>query len=281
MHKRIRTTNSIDGVSIPLRNMHNSHIVVKGAQYVDDSNTFLKNKTFVTNFLEIMGKYENASGSKMNSDKTLGLSLDRRIEKKIHDINITLKAEKVLGIDLGGRREKTESDFWDKLVEKLGAKLKIWNARTLSLEGKVYVIKSVGIAQLMYAMEMKCISDSHKKKINDILWHFLWYGKNPKFNKAICKLPRDKGGLGLIDIDTLVKVKRINWVIRVLKDKTEQNWSKMVENYLRCLDNISGVQLFALKVTDSTDLLKEVKIPQFYKAMIKKFLGSRFFKFKI
>ena len=269
--QKLRTTNSIDGVSIPLRNMHNSHIVVKGAQYVDDSNTFLKNKTFVANFLEIMGKYENASGSKMNSDKTLGLSLDRRIEKKIHDINITLKAEKVLGIDLGGRREKTESDFWDKLVEKLGAKLKIWNARTLSLEGKVYVIKSVGIAQLMYAMEMKCISDSHKKKINDILWHFLWYGKNPKFNKAICKLPRDKGGLGLIDIDTLVKVKRINWVIRVLKDKNEQNWSKMVENYLRCLDNISGVQLFALKVTDSTDLLKEVKIPQFYKECLQHF----------
>ena len=269
--QKFRTTDTIQGVTIPLRNMHNSHIVVKGAQYVDDSNTFLTDKTFVSNFLEIMGKYEKASGSKMNSDKTLGMSMDRKIENKIHGINITLKAERVLGIDLGGRREKTESDFWDKLIEKLGAKLKIWNARTLSLEGKIYVIKSVGIAQLMYALDMKCISEHHKKKINDILWDFLWYGKNPRFSKAICKLPREKGGLGLIDIDTLVKVKRINWIIRVLKDNSEQNWSKLIENYLRCLDNISGLELFALKVTDSTDLMKNADIPLFYKECIKHF----------
>ena len=269
--QKFRTTDDIQGISIPLRNMHNSSILVKGAQYVDDSNTFLKNETFVSNFLNIMRNYETASGSRMNSDKTLGLSLNRRIEKKINGINITLRAERVLGIDLGGRREKTETDFWDKLIEKLGAKLKIWNARTLSLEGKVYIIKSVGIAQLLYALDMKSISDSHKKKINEILWDFLWYGKNPKFSKAICKLPREKGGLGLIDIDTLVKVKRIKWVIRVLKDNDEQNWSKLIENYLRCLDNVSGVQLFALKVTDSTDLLKEVKIPQFYKECIMHF----------
>ena len=62
-------------------------------------------------------------------------------------------------------------------------------------------------------MNMKCISEHHKKKINDILWDFLWYGKNPRFSKAICKLPREKGGLGLIDVDTLVKVKRINLTI--------------------------------------------------------------------
>ena len=86
--QKFRTTNNVQGVTIPLRNMHNSHIVVKGAQYVDDSNTFLKNKTFISNFLEIMGKYEKASGSKMNSDKTIGLSLDRRIENKIYGINI-------------------------------------------------------------------------------------------------------------------------------------------------------------------------------------------------
>ena len=55
---------------------------------------------------------------------------------------MTLRAEKVLGIDLGGRRDKTDKEYWDKLVEKLGSKLKIWKGRDLSLEGKTYIIKS-------------------------------------------------------------------------------------------------------------------------------------------
>ena len=84
-------------------------------------------------------------------------------------------------------------------------------------------------------------------------------------------MPREKGGLGLIDIDTLIKVKMINWIIRVLKEKQEQNWSKLIENYLRCLDNISGIELFALKVTDSADLLNNVNIPRFYKECITHF----------
>ena len=193
---------------------------MKGAKYVEDSNTFLTDKTFVPNFLEIMVKYEQTSSSKMSSYKTLGLSLDRKIEKKLHDIKITLKAERVLGIELGGRREKkTEREFWDKHIEKLGVKLKIWDARTLSLEGKVYIIKSIGIVQLLcntYAilrycaiptLDMKCIRDNHKRKINELLWSFLWYSKSPKFNKIICKLPHEKGGSGLINIDVLVKVK--------------------------------------------------------------------------
>ena len=45
----------------------------------------------------------------------------------------------------------------------------------------------------------------------------------------------------------------------------------MIEHYLRCLDNISGLELFALKVTDSTDLLKDVSIPYFYKECIMNF----------
>ena len=116
-------------------------------------------------------------------------------------------------------KKKTEREFWDKHIEKLGVKLKIWDARTLSLEGKVYIIKSIGIAQLLcntYAilrycaipnLDMKSIRDNHKKIINDLLWSFLWYSKSPKFSKIICKLPHEKGGSGLINIDVLVKVK--------------------------------------------------------------------------
>ena len=76
------------------------------------------------------------------------------------------------------------------------------------------------------------------------------------------------GGLDLVDINILEKVRRINWIIRVLKANEWQNWSRLIENYLRCLDNQFSVKWFALKVTDASDLIKKANIPQFYKECI-------------
>ena len=63
-------------------------------------------------------------------------------------------------------------------------------------------------------------------------------------------------------------MKRIQWIVRVLKDETNQNWSKLIENYLRCLDNKYGINLFTLKVTDANDEVNNCRIPAFYKECI-------------
>ena len=84
-------------------------------------------------------------------------------------------------------------------------------------------------------------------------------------------LPRHMRGLGLTDLKTLVKVKRVNWIIRTLKDRSNQAWSKLIENYLRCLDNEFGIKFFTLKVTDSSDKIDSLNIPVFYKECIKYF----------
>ena len=54
------------------------------------------------------------------------------------------------------------------------------------------------------------------------------------------------------------------WVIRTLKENTAQNWARLIEDYLRCLDNKFGVEYYALKVTDSSDIISDQNIPQFY-----------------
>ena len=111
-----------------------------------------------------------------------------------------------MGVPVGGM-DKENDIFWGKLIEKLKVKLNIWKARDLSLTGKTHIIRSVGISKLLYALEMKTIEDRHIKEINEILWDFLWSGKNPRFSRKICFQPRHLGGLGLVNIDILKKVK--------------------------------------------------------------------------
>ena len=269
--QKLRKSQDIHGIEIRLNHIQDEHITAKGCQYVDDSNTFLKNKTFIDNFVEIMDRYELVSGSKMNTDKTVALTLQETINEKIREIKLTRGPKDVLGVPVGGDRDKVDKNMWEKLIDKLREKLNIWKARDLSLEGRAYLIRSIGISQLLFALEMKTISDKQVKTIKEIIWDFLWKGKRFCFSRDICTLPRNKGGLGLIDIDITIKVKRIMWIIRFLKENSEQPWAKLVENYLRCLDNQYGVKLFTLKATDSTDQIKKAKIPQFYKECILNF----------
>ena len=110
---------------------------------------------------------------------------------------------------------------------------------------------------------MKTIDNKYVKEISNILWKFLWKGKDIRFNREICSHPRRLGGLGLVDLNILIKVKRIKWIIRVLTDGGNQAWSRLIEDYLRCLDNLFSVKFFALKVTDSSELITKAKIPIF------------------
>ena len=115
---------------------------------------------------------------------------------------------------------------------------------------------------------MKLISSTQVKRINDIIFNFLWSGKDFKIKKDICFLPRDLGGLNMLNLEIVIKVKRINWIIRFLKEDKGQPWSKLIESYMRCLDNHFDIEFFCLKVTDATDLVQSARIPAFYKECI-------------
>ena len=72
----------------------------------------------------------------------------------------------------------------------------------------------------------------------------------------------------MIDLSILIKVKRILWVIRILKAKCNENWAVLPMKYMECLDRDSGLKMFALRVNDSADYIKQKKIPLFYKECI-------------
>ena len=268
--QKIRTEEHVPGVNFNLRYSNKEQINSKGCQYVDDSNTILKDIHTVKPFLDILNRYEGVSGSKINIDKTVCLAV-RNIKNPFNfKLNISTGPERVLGVPLGSKRDKVDS-FWEGLIQKLKAKLVIWKLRRLSYEGKALIIRSMAVSKIENAMTMISIKDKYITEINSLIYDFLWSGKNYKLNRQICALPREMGGLNVVDINVLIKVKRVQWIIRALKDNSGQTWSKLIENYIRCLDNSFGIEFFCLKVTDSSHSLKNVNIPKFYKECIQSY----------
>ena len=76
------------------------------------------------------------------------------------------------------------------------------------------------------------------------------------------------GGLGMIDLHTMVKVKWVKWVIRILKADNTENWGALATKYLECLDKELGIKMFALRANECSDLINKMEIPEFYKECI-------------
>ena len=69
----IRTDENIHGFKI---NDDDMNIHVKGCQYVDDTTTVFKNKSYLPYFLSMVNLYGSVSGARLNVKKTVGLVTD-------------------------------------------------------------------------------------------------------------------------------------------------------------------------------------------------------------
>ena len=68
-------------------------------------------------------------------------------------------------------------------IAKIKSCTQVWKSRNLTLRGKVLIIKTFLISQIGYELEMKGMPRNIEKEINNILWNFLWDGKQPLFNR--------------------------------------------------------------------------------------------------
>ncbi len=103
--------------------------------------------------VKIIEKFEFASGSKLNKLKTKILAFFHLQDlTSCCGISIPNASEMILGVPAG---DKICDEYWSKLIAKMKAKLDIWKHKDQSLEGKIHLIKSIGILSVLYAIEIK------------------------------------------------------------------------------------------------------------------------------
>ena len=117
-------------------------------------------------------------------------------------------------------------------------------------------------------MQKQTVDFQYLKELDKLLWNFLWSGKAHRVAKNICIQPKLSGGLGMVDIHTVIKVKRIQWIIRLLKADEMESWTWLSLKYMKSFDNLFGIQCFVLQTTNTRKLVKDSSIPKFYKECI-------------
>ena len=259
----IRQNNSIKGIDIRNGAVRSE---LKIGQYVDDTIMFLRNSAYIRPCLDIISEYEKVSGAKLNIKKTKGLVLRPQNVGECEGIDLVLGPEVALGVPVGNDIKNWR--MWENLISKVKTKLQIWESRDLSYEGKINIIKSIGLSSVQYAMQMQTVDSHHLKELDKLLWDFLWSGKVHRVSKKMCIQPKISGGLGMVDIHTVIKVKRIQWIIRLLKANEMESWAWLPLQYIKSFDDLFYIKFFVLQANYTRKLVEDNIIPKFYKECI-------------
>ena len=168
---------------------------------------------------------------------------------------------KTLGIYFSCNREEVIKQNFHRTLGNVQKTINLWKLRSLSLQGKVTIIKSFLVPKLLYASSILETPPEIFKQMKKMIFKFLWRGPD-KVKRVVVINSLKNGGLNLTDLETHIKASRLSWIPRVL-DEREGPWKSYLLLHLK---HYGGI--FLLKCNyDVNDL--NVRLSGFYLEMLK------------
>jgi hypothetical protein len=230
----IRKNPRIDGIKIGDKTW-------KIGQYADDTSLFLQNEQSLTLALTIIEMFSKCSGLKMNRDKSeslyIGISSNFRHKEK--GIKWTNGPVKCLGAYICKDNQQTIEINIKQKLEKIENIIKIWACRHLTLKGKVTIVNSLLLSQMLYIASVIHIPDWAIQKYHKLITNFLWDKKPAKIKYETLIAPIPQGGLNLQDLETKIKANKITWIKKLLKTEMHTPWKSYLQtNFSYPIDEI-------------------------------------------
>ena len=176
----------------------------KISQYADDTTFILDgSQPSFSRSLYLLYNFALISGHRVNYEKTEApwMGSCKSSEITLPSSKPILWANKVyaLGVCFSALEDTPAHISFSEKMDKLQSILNSWSARRLTLLGKITIIKSLAVSQIVYVMSS--LPSHHKilHEINSILYDFLWDSKGDKIKRTEMINDYDTGGLKMID----------------------------------------------------------------------------------
>ena len=129
-----------------------------------------------------------------------------------------------------------ENAFYINFFEKIERTKNILNsssARRLTLLGKIMIIKSLAVSQIVHVLSSLPTHQGALKEINTLLYDFLCNSKGVKIKRTEMINDYDKGGVKMIDIQSFNKSLKMKWVQGYLNNVNHDKWKLFLDFHLQ------------------------------------------------
>ena len=224
--------------------------------FADDTDIFLEPSArgvqLVVEELETFGR---VSGCRPNIAKTHCVPLGKArfnaplIEelKTLYGENFVVNDFTALGIHFSNNSPVNEIVLknYETKIEKATAWINMWNKRYLTIFGKITIVKSLIYSQFSYLIIPLPRPDPQIfKRINTLVFNFVWGGKRDKIKRDVVKRPIDGGGLDLFLLEDFFISLKSSLLSKIFNDKFSHAWKNIFINQLRqpnhpalCIEN--------------------------------------------
>ena len=218
-----------------IRGINIGDMECKLSQYADDTTTILDGSQLsFSRTLFLLDIFTDTSGLKVNYEKTEALWIGSYKDRAFtipSSKPVTWTEGKVyaLGVQFS-TSEINESSI--NFCEKMRKILSSWSAKKLTLLGKIAVLKSLVVSQIVYVLSSLPTPQGVIKEINSLSYEFLWGNKSDKIKRTEMINDYNKGGLKMIDLQSFNQSLKIKWIKGYLDENNQGKWKSFFDYYL-------------------------------------------------
>jgi hypothetical protein len=132
-----------------------------------------------------------------------------------------------------------DSVYQDKL-SKIAGLIESWNQQFLTIFGKVTLIKTLFLAQLVYlTVPLPRPNENILKSIDTMMFNFLWGGKRDKIKREIVIKSKELGGLDMINFKTFIVSLKVKLIFKLFDTNFLDPWKEILTNQLKFPDHLA------------------------------------------
>ena len=135
-----------------------------------------------------------------------------------------------------GSDEKQRNDLnYRQTLKSIEKSIHMWKWRNLSILGKIQINKTFEIPKLMFRASVIPIPNDLVNEVNSIFYGFIWNGKD-KVKRCALISEIDKGGLEMLDIESIISARRVICLKKFLEDYPS-TWKSFLNS---CILSVGG-----------------------------------------
>ena len=212
----------------------NVNIESKTGAYADDVGAAILNEEeSINGIFSEYGRFSSYSGIRLNETKSEILSLNTKAnfiptkvkissEQNAFELT-TVEKIKICGITFSCNKDLAyKANVVDK-IDKMESNLIAWLHRGLLIPGKIVIVNTFGLSQLIYSMQMCEYREPELKRIDNMIFKFLWnkkwYGNRApdRIKREVLKRDYKGGGLKVPDVSNINKALKLRQFLRSIK----------------------------------------------------------------
>jgi exonuclease III len=210
----------------------------KISQYADDTVIFLSDLDSLKEVFNILDMFKQCSGLKANREKSEAIWIGSSSNFRHKPMGIKWPDEpiKCLGVYIENNYQQMIDNNFKKCLEKIENILKTWGLRKMTLKGKIVVVNTMIISQLIYLCSVIATPQWVIGKYNKQITEFLWDKKPSKIKYSCLINSIDNGGLKLQDLETKIKSLKLKWISKLIDNEYNAPWKSYVQTKMPYMD---------------------------------------------